>query len=279
MNSMRPQYLVFTGLGGFVLDPEASAFREAIPALNLMRSLGVPLILTTDKTSKEAFRILTAINQSNPFIVESGAAIYIPEDALQVSYNYNNTVKGYRVVELGTGRETIVKMILRLREKNGFSVTGISELASTDAVKKGKIAADWVTSAQSREYSELVEFSGSPKDLQQFKGAIEGMQSRLYQSGDHYVITGDHDKGSAVRFLVQLYREEFSNRQIVTIGVGFNRSDTSLLHAVDHAVLIRRADGGFDEHVGRRGLRFTRNPGPIGWNEAVITLLTGSDET
>ena len=48
-----------------------------------------------------------------------------------------------------------------------------------------------------------------------------------------------------------------------------------MLQAVDRPVLIRHEDGSFDSRIDIAGLVKTRSPGPSGWNETVLRLLTG----
>jgi len=285
MSAPRTQYLVFTGLDGFVLDPEKPRLQDVQPALNLLHTLKIPLIITTDRTPEKVFPLLDSIGQSNPFIAESGAVIFIPENALKVQYTFQKTVRGYRVIQFGIERDVLLQKVAEIREKTGIGITALTEVhpdksrREKDAATRKSLTVSRMQSARHREYSAPVILEGDAKTSEALSEALENMNMRLNQREDYFIVTGDYDKGTAVRFLVQLYREEFPDKEIKTIGLGENYLDTPMLHAVDQPVLIRNLNGKFDSQVGRRGLKFTCNPGPVGWNDAVISLLSEGDET
>ena len=86
---------------------------------------------------------------------------------------------------------------------------------------------------------------------------------------------GDHDKGRAVRLLIDRFADRGEAVASAALGDGFN--DLSMLQAVDRAFLVRRPDDGFAEHVDFPGLTRTSGQGPVGWNEAVMALLDGQN--
>jgi predicted mannosyl-3-phosphoglycerate phosphatase (HAD superfamily) len=124
----------------------------------------------------------------------------------------------------------------------------------------------------------LVAFRGENGDLERFQTELEKQQLRLTRLDDYYLVSGDHDQGSAVRLLLQLYRESQPEAPVISIGLSDSYLGSAMLHAVDIPILVRKEDGRFDEQVGRYGLKFTRHPGPVGWNQAVIALLTADAE-
>lgn len=278
MKEPQSQYLVFTGLDGSMFDSASSDIKEISPALKLLRDCKIPLIATTDKTAEEVLAILQVFNMGDPFIVENGGAIYIPEDAFTITFNYQKTVDHYRVIELGIQHDLVLEQIVKLREEMGYNIIGLSEMSPEQASKLGTFTLEDIRTARMRQYSEPVIVEGEPDEQQRMNAEIERMNLRIGPRANHLMITGDHDEGSAVRFLVQLYREEFADRQITTIGLGDDRLNAPMLYAVDIPVLVRKPDGRFDEQVGRRGLRFTRSPGAVGWNQAIIALITGEEE-
>jgi len=278
MKTSQVQHLVFTCLDGAMIDPNPTALQEVLPAIELLRSRNIPLIATTIKTAAEILPTLEMLDYQDPFIVEDGGAIYIPNGAINVSFNYKKTVRQWKVIELGTDHAIILKKIVKLRQDHRFKVTGFSEMGTGSTPMEIQVSAEEIHSAGTREYSEPVIFEGDAEELQRLQGKIENYHLRLKEREDYFMLTGDHDEGSAVRFLIQLYREEFPEKSIVSIGLGDSRLCTPLLHAVDQPVLVRKMDGSFDEEIGKRGLKFTRDPGPAGWNQAVIALVTEDQE-
>ncbi|RMG66552.1 MAG: mannosyl-3-phosphoglycerate phosphatase, partial [Nitrospirae bacterium] len=85
-------------------------------------------------------------------------------------------------------------------------------------------------------------------------------------------ITGDNDKGKAVRLLADLYRQHFS--EIVSIALGDSANDYEMLTAVDIPVVIMRPDHSY--HPLLKGIKNaikSPEPGPRGWQETIKRVL------
>jgi mannosyl-3-phosphoglycerate phosphatase len=278
MDTPHIQYIIFTGLDETLFHPGRSSIEDIKPALDLIQKQSIPLVLTSDKTANEILAYLDRLKRECFFIVESGAALYIPNKMLEVSYHHRVSDR-YNIIEFGTARNKIKKTVTALCRQLGLEVIFLAEISPDDLKRmEVHVARDILDTARQRQYSEALVLKNNSADREIFDRALEGKHLRIKEHDDHLIITGDHDEGTAVRFLVQLYREEFPDRQIITIGLGSHWMDAPALYAVDKPVLLRRLNGKFDGRVGRRGMRFTRNPGPVGWNQAVISLLTGEEE-
>mgnify|MGYP000395087993 CR=1 FL=1 len=96
---------------------------------------------------------------------------------------------------------------------------------------------------------------------------------RIAEGGRFYHLTGQNDKGRAVRLLRKLYRLKYS--RIITIGLGDSANDWPLLKAVDYPVLVARPDGSHPKlPPGLKNIFKTRQPGPEGWAEALEYFLS-----
>src|SRR4030042_1090542 len=76
--------LVFTDLDGTLLDHRNYSFEPARPALRLLRESGIPLIICTSKTRAEVEEIRAALGNTDPFVVENGGAVFVPEGDLPI---------------------------------------------------------------------------------------------------------------------------------------------------------------------------------------------------
>lgn len=278
MQSDQSQFIIISGIYGSLLDPSAPDIHELHAALKLLRSRNIPLIFTTDKTADEAFLVMEHIGHDGPIVVESGGGIYIPENALKVPFNYQRSITGYRIIELGLLRNSILEKLHALKRTAKYKIVTFSELSPDEFPAGRGLSHEDILAHQGRRYSESLFFEGNEMDLPSFETELENVQLRLHNRDTYAIVTGDHDGGSAVRFLIQLYREEFSPKQIVTIGIGDSFIYSPMLHAVDLPVLLRQVDGHFDSRVGRRSLRFTKNHGHPGWSQAVISLISEESE-
>jgi predicted mannosyl-3-phosphoglycerate phosphatase (HAD superfamily) len=222
--------------------------------------------------------LIRALDLTDPFIVENGGAIYVPNDSLAVDFKFQRKVENYRLIELGGLRRELLRKLAKIRQHGRFDVQGFSELDPAQVAEWDNLDSGQIRAAQALEYSELIRFQGENGELQRIQAEIEQQQMRLLRYGEYHLLSGDHDEGSAVRILLQLYREANPDKLLISVGLSDNYLDSSMLHAVDIPILVRQSDGRFDEQVGRFGMKFTRNPGPLGWSQAVIAIITEDAE-
>jgi mannosyl-3-phosphoglycerate phosphatase len=72
--------IIFTDLDGTLLHPKSYSFQEAMPALDLIRAQGIPLVLCSSKTRAELEIYRARLDNGDPFIIENGGALYVPRD-------------------------------------------------------------------------------------------------------------------------------------------------------------------------------------------------------
>ncbi len=70
--------LIFTDMDGTLLDHHTYSFEAAKPTLTSLAERNIPVIPTTSKTFVELLELRETIGLTGPFIVENGAAAYIP---------------------------------------------------------------------------------------------------------------------------------------------------------------------------------------------------------
>ena len=71
--------LIFTDLDGTLLDYFSYSFEPAARLLASLSKRRFPVIINSSKTFAEIVRIREKMNNGDPFIVENGAAIYLPK--------------------------------------------------------------------------------------------------------------------------------------------------------------------------------------------------------
>ena len=79
MTAKLSTLLVFSDLDGSLLDHYTYSFLEALPTVNLLEQLNIPLVLASSKTRAEIIELRSALGNRHPFIVENGAAVFIPQ--------------------------------------------------------------------------------------------------------------------------------------------------------------------------------------------------------
>lgn len=263
--------IIFSDLDGTLLDATRYSFNDAIPALNQVQARAIPLILCSSKTRAEIEAYRLRLHNDHPFISENGGGIFIPQGYFSAPLEAA-TIDGYQLITLGLPYAEIRSRFVTLTEQLGAQVRGFADMTAEEVAELTGLSYDEACLAKQRDFDEPFIFDGEPD--KSFLQTIEGAGLRWTQ-GRIFHIMGKHDKGLAVKILKTLYQQEYG--KISSIGLGDGLNDLPLLQAVDLPVLIRHEDGNFDSRIAMAGLVKTQRPGPQGWNEAVLQLLSAGD--
>jgi mannosyl-3-phosphoglycerate phosphatase len=259
--------MIITDLDGTLLDSRTYSFEEAAHALELIRREEIPLILCSSKTRAELEVYRERLHNQHPFISENGGGIFIPEDYFPFPVQ-GETRNGYRVISLGMPYIWIREQFMRFRDELQMPVKGFGDMTPYEVASLTGLSLDEAVLAKQRDYEEPFVFPGAADE--RMLRAIEAAGLRWTQ-GRLFHLMGDHHKGKAVALLRTLF--ERAKGPAISAGLGDSLNDLPLLMAVDHPVLIRRADGSHDPRINIPGLYRTQKIGPAGWNEAVHKLL------
>jgi glycerate 2-kinase len=261
--------IIITDLDGTLLHPTSYAFDEALPALRHIWAHDIPLILCSSKTRAEIEVYRRQLDNTHPFITENGGGIFIPRGYFAAAVEGEDR-GDYRVVMLGTPYDEIRRKFVELRERLKTAVRGFGDMTADEVAALTGLTHEAAQLAMQREFDEPFVFDGATDE--RFLQAIEAAGLRWTQ-GRIFHIMGTHHKGRAVDMLKEMYRRQYG--PVASIGLGDSLNDLPMLTAVDRPVLVRHEDGGFDARVDIPSLVRTQLPGPAGWNETLVQLLTG----
>ncbi|MDD5240537.1 MAG: HAD-IIB family hydrolase [Sulfuricella sp.] len=260
--------VIFTDLDGTLLDPVKYSFNDALLALNLIQARSIPLVLCSSKTRTEIVSCRQRMRNNHPFISENGGGIFIPQGYFSAPVE-GEVISGCHLIALGTPYTEIRHHFESLREQTGARVRGFADMTAIEVAALTGLSCDDAALAKQRDFDEPFIFDGAT-DLR-FLQAIEAA-GLCWTQGRIFHLMGRHDKGRAVNILTALYKQEYG--VVASIGLGDSLNDLPLLQAVDRPVLVRHEDGSFDSRIDIAGLMRTQKPGPWGWNDAVLQLLT-----
>ncbi|MHB8834253.1 MAG: HAD-IIB family hydrolase [Candidatus Methylomirabilia bacterium] len=264
--------VVISDLDGTLLDPESYSFDAALPALELLRAKGIPLVLCSSKTRREIEVYRQRLGNREPFIFENGGGICLPKGLFPLPFTIAAEESDeYLVIPLGTPYRNLRRALSELRREFGVRVTGFGDLTAAGVAELTDLPALEADLARRREFDEPFVFDDpvEPRTAE-FLGAIEA-RGFHWTRGRFFHILGDNDKGRAARMLAEWYRRRLPD--LVTVGLGDAQNDLPLLRAVDVPVLIKRKDGRHVEGLRSPRLVLTAAPGPLGWNRAVLGMF------
>ena len=278
-----PHYVVFADLDGTLLDTGTVAWETVAPALQALRFHGIPLILVSSKTRAEIEPLRRRLQHQDPFIVENGAAVFVPQGLFTFPLERVRTKSSYDVIELGMPYHMLRDVLKQIEDAVETPLHGFGDLSIEDIMQVTGLSHTDATLATMREYDEPFLLEGPQALLEEVCRQIVSRGLRWTKVGRFYHLTGDNDKGEAVELLMRCYQREqrlrFQTRAVESVGVGDSINDVPLLAAVDHPILVQKLDGSFDTDVLLPRLVRTRGMGAAGWNDALLRLLKHSCST
>jgi mannosyl-3-phosphoglycerate phosphatase family protein len=262
-------FVFFTDLDGTLLDHDTYSYEAARPALRLLKKSKTPLILVSSKTRREMEAFRTEFGNTDPFIVENGGSIFIPESSrLHIPPQAAKT-DGYRIITLGLPADDIRPSFQKLAKQ--FPVRSLSDMPVTEIVRLTGLNPQQARTARQREFGEVFIFEDSQWDRPAFDRAVTALGLTWTEGGRFYHLMGTNDKGKAVEILSGLYRKTIPD--LVTAACGDAPNDRPMLAAVDRPFLVAGPDG-THRAVDLPGLTKVSGSGPQGFTEAVFLVIS-----
>ena len=254
---MTDGWLIFTDLDGTLLDHDTYDYSPALPALRRLSQLGIPLILVSSKTLEELETLRQALKLKGPAVAENGAVISYPGEPPQIA------PPGYHLIR---------DFLIDQRANPNFDTLGFGDMSLEEVMGLTKLPRDDAKRAMRRLASEPFLWRGDAESLAIFRRKATETNLRLLQGGRFMHLLGDTDKGLAVGHVIK-HLQRRGKPVTRTIGLGDSDNDRDMLLAVDNPVIIKRPDGSHLTLAERPDAILTDQPGPAGWNQAVLQLL------
>lgn len=228
--------VIFTDLDGTLLDKDTYSWEPARPALERVQALGVPLVFVTSKTRAEVEHWRRRLHNTDPFVVENGAAAVIP---------------GAAQLEWGTPYPMLCEALRVAARVAGCPVRGFHQMDVPEIAEVTGLTLEEAARAARREFDEPFLVEG-PDGRHSLLEAIEHTGLRHTEGGRFYHLHGQNDKAVAVAAIIDHYRK--LHGEVTTAGLGDAPNDAEFLKVVDHP--------------------FYSQEGPEGWNRFVLELLS-----
>jgi len=270
----RSQLIIITDLDGTLLDQETYSYKASRPAIQKVQSLLIPVVLCSSKTRSEIVALSQELDLKDPFISENGGAIYFG------SGYFSDAVKGavskgrFEAIELGTDITELRRVLQEASQRCDVQLRSFGTMSPDELSRLSGLTRDQAVLALEREYDEpfLVEKGEQNKLFD----TLRKKNLTVTYGGRFFHITGGHDKGKAVKTLLDLFRR--SGSQVLSVGLGNSANDLPLLENVDRPILVKNFDGSYDQEVVRSlpSIERTQAIGPEGWGEAIGKILSES---
>jgi mannosyl-3-phosphoglycerate phosphatase len=262
MLSMMNGWLIFTDLDGTLLNHNDYDYTPALPALQRLKEHQVPVIPTSSKTHAELKVFMEQLDLQGPMVAENGAVIIYPNEAPQIAPPGYMRVRDY-LVDCRTNPE--------------FDFLGFGDMSLEEVMESTGLDRDSAELARQRLATEPIIWRGDQESLNGFKRITSKAGYRLVQGGRFLHLLSDTDKGQAVRHVIH-HLENGGEKIKKTIALGDSDNDKDMLLAVDIPIIVRKHDGSHMTLPERPDAIITEQPGPAGWNQALMGLIEQYEE-
>jgi mannosyl-3-phosphoglycerate phosphatase len=146
--------VVFSDLDGTLLETGNDSLQGAAPVLHHLRSEGIPLVLCTSKTFAEVESYRARLENTHPFVVENGGAIYVPRGYFPFPFDHACAVGPYLVRQLGAPYEEMVEALRELSESTGVALKGFSNMSAEEIAEICSMTVEQAVRAKQRAHDE-----------------------------------------------------------------------------------------------------------------------------
>lgn len=263
---MSRKLVVFTDLDGTLLDHYDYSWQAAKPALSKLSEFGCPVILNSSKTRPEIEALREEMNNAHPFIVENGSAVCVPSEYFETQE------KDLTIKRFGPNREEILKTLEGLRKGYGYSFKSFQDMSARELAEVTGLDQRRAKMAKMRDASEPLVWLDTEPRLHSFKSRLAKSGLSLIAGGRFYHVMGSVSKADSIDWLMNAYRNQEPNTEFISVGLGDSFNDIPMLETVDTAVLVAGMHGK-EIFVNRDDLIRTAEPGPVGWNQAILDII------
>jgi mannosyl-3-phosphoglycerate phosphatase len=265
--------LILTDLDGTLLDLKTYSLKEAYSALTKLCDKRIPVIFVTSKTKAEVELYRSTLQLfDSPFVVENGAALYLPK-TFPPPQDSRDIDPDYSVVIWGRPYHELVEELHIIASKTKVKLVGISALSDTDLSNFTGLDMKHASLAKNRQFSEPFLFAegDTPERVKKVEEAVT-IRGLYCQAGNRfYHLMGKHNKGTATEFLRNYYTHYIPPFSWNIIAIGDAPNDIPMLCKADKGFLVRTLEEAYIKNI--PNLQVTKASGPAGWCEAVKSIL------
>jgi len=271
-NDLSIPALVFTDLDGSLLDHHTYSYQAAKSTLTYLEQNHIPVMPCSSKTQAEIEELRNELNNCHPFIIENGAAVYIPKDyfALQPA---DTKLKGeYWVKEFVKPHDYWLTILHSVSGEFSGMYQSFSEMSLQEIANSTGLTIEKAQQAAQRQYGEPVLWQGNEQDQLRFIKAIELQGANVLKGGRFLHVCGDANKGKALVWLTNTF-QQFHKRDYTSIAIGDSHNDVQMLDIADYALIIRSPTHDIPSVKRVDNTFISEGFGPHGWAQGIQAIL------
>lgn len=259
-------------MDGTLLDHDTYSFDAAKPTLDALAARGIPVIPTTSKTFAEMLVLRDTIGLNGPFIVENGAAIYIPHGFFAKKPTGTVWQDGFWCQSFISSKAHWLKMLEVVKADFEGLFTHFAQMSISDIQSATGLDEASAGRAAQRQFGEPVLWQGDNEQKQAFIAALRERGATIMEGGRFIHISGDCSKGVALTWFMQEYQRQV-DAAATSIALGDGKNDIAMLEAATIAVRIASPVHPPPDLEKQKQVYTSTLHGPEGWTEMLTQLL------
>lgn len=277
MSKETNQWIIFTDLDGSLLDHDNYSHSPADDLLEKLEHDQIPVILTTSKTRAEVEVLRSELNNQHPFIIENGAAIYIPQDYFPSKPEGCVEMGGFWVFSFCETRQHWLSILENAKTLFPHTFSHFTAMKEEVIAQVTGLSLLQAQHANNREYGEPISWLGVDKAKQEFIQWLEQQGGHVLQGGRFLHLSGRCNKGEALAWLAEQYQQQFNNNKtadkVKTIAIGDSDNDIAMMEEATLALIIRSHVHAPPKLKRQSGFFISEEFGPRGWNSGLRKIL------
>lgn len=253
--------VIVSDLDGCLLDSSYS-FQEAEPALRTIHELQIPLILASSKTEAEMLPIAESVGTDWPIICENGGLVSWR------GYQRKDSSEDRTIV--GVDRQQILEILEPLHEKfrfRSFATMGLDGIVETTGLAPGAAAL-----AAQRLTTEPLKWDDAETQLEVFGDLLRSKGLTFTRGGRFWHVAGKVTKGDGMDSVLRAISEK-QKQTVSAVAVGDSPIDLPMLNRADRAIIVPSENGVVRIQTNHPRFRVAPQPGPAGWNAAILEWI------
>lgn len=271
---LQQQLLIFTDMDGSLLNHENYDFAVAKPLLADLNKKLIPVIPCTSKTYSELIDLRIDLNSHAPFIVENGAAVFIPMGAFTEQPEGTKQRAHFWVKSFVEPRSHWLHLIDMVKHEFVDCFYQFSHMSIDDIMLETGLERPAASQAAKREYGEPVLWRADEASKQHFIERLQQLGASVLHGGRFIHVSGKVDKATAMNWLTRLYQNKnIGSRKVITLAIGDSQNDIAMLEVADFALMIRSPAHDLPQLSRLHRLYVSQDIAPLGWKQGVEIIL------
>ena len=197
---------------------------------------GIPCVWVTSRNRQQLDVVYRRFGHGQPFIAESGSAIYLAEDYFHLKPPRTMRLGRFIAIPVAKPQPAAAEALELLTEETGISVVPLRSLSPRELMQNTGLPRGEADLVRQRDFDELFFFAGvSDQDIQRFQKQAAHRKFALRSDGALWSIAVESSLGACVRELRKLYDRSF-HKPAFSVAIATASDGRFLFPSCDRAI-------------------------------------------